>query len=434
MRRRSFAASWMHAAPADRGVLGRAHGGRGLAISGTATAPPPTTSAQHAPTATFCTLASPPPPTSCATNAPRAPAREPPQPRGRRAQAALVDAAVRAAPEVPARDLARPHARRGGLVERIADGVAGGLARRRGAPQVLARPGEQRAGGLDGGASRPGDLLVREPFDRAHDQDGALALRQPVDVAEQRAGLGAAGELVRKQRGDRRARRRARRPRPAGSARGAARRHTRCGRAAAARGAARTAPRRRARRRGRGERRPAERPRDRARMRTAAAPLGGAARDGGALYTTARDSSSPAAKRARSARSSGVIVGDERSGVGGAASCGRRRRAPSYVSPLLCSLHSIVIEIPAFERERARGGLRACPAGDPRARPAHRQARVRPRLRDRDDRRRAQAAPGRRGRRRSSSSPTTRARRRRGSTSVLTADAETAEPDGASTS
>ena len=167
-------------------------------------------------------------------HAPRAPARQPPQPRRRRAQPALVYAAVRAAPEVPARDLARPHARRGGLVERVADGIAGGLARRRGAPEVLARPGEQRAGGLDGRSKPAGDLLVREPVDRAHDQHGALAVRQPVDVAEQRAGLGAARELVRQLRGDRGHAVELDVARSAGSARGAARPRTRCGPAAAA--------------------------------------------------------------------------------------------------------------------------------------------------------------------------------------------------------
>jgi hypothetical protein len=104
---------------------------------------------------------------------------------------------------VPARDLARPHARERGLVERGAHGGAGGLARRRRAAQVLARPGQQRAGGLDRRVEPAGDLLVREPVDRAHHQDGALPVRQAVDVAEQRPRLGAAGELVRQLRGER---------------------------------------------------------------------------------------------------------------------------------------------------------------------------------------------------------------------------------------
>jgi hypothetical protein len=41
---------------------------------------------------------------------------------------------------------------------------------------------------------------VREPVDRAHHQHGALPGREAVDVAEQRAGLGAPGELVRQLR------------------------------------------------------------------------------------------------------------------------------------------------------------------------------------------------------------------------------------------
>ena len=49
--------------------------------------------------------------------------------------------------------------------------------------------------------SRPATSSCESPSERAHHQHGPLAVGQPVDVAEQRAGLGAVGELVRRQRG-----------------------------------------------------------------------------------------------------------------------------------------------------------------------------------------------------------------------------------------
>ena len=98
-------------------------------------------------------------------------------------------------------DLGGAHAAGGGLVERVAHGLARGLARRRGAAEVLARPREQRARRLDRRVQAPGDLLVGEAVERAHHEHVALALGQPVDVADQRSRLGAARELVRQLRG-----------------------------------------------------------------------------------------------------------------------------------------------------------------------------------------------------------------------------------------
>ena len=134
----------------DSGVTPAAHGGRGSPSSGTATAPPPTTSAQHAPRR---------PSARPRARRRRAAARRRPtgsSPRagaGARAWSCAGRAGTRGSPSssrgagARSRSRARPPAAASSSAAQT-DG-AGGLARRGRAAQVLARPREQRAGGLD---------------------------------------------------------------------------------------------------------------------------------------------------------------------------------------------------------------------------------------------------------------------------------------------
>ena len=161
--------------------------------TGTVTAPPPTTSAQHAPTATFCTVATLPPPSNWATTAHGLQLASRRRREGRSRSEAWC-----------ARHSRHVHrCRRAISLARTPPDAASSSASRTEkhdvsragrSAQVRAGAGEQRAGRVDGRVEPPGDLLVREPVERAHHQHRLLPVGQAVDVPEQRTGLGAVDE------------------------------------------------------------------------------------------------------------------------------------------------------------------------------------------------------------------------------------------------